>query len=86
MKSPSEKAKELFDRYCQILGSNCEHESYCQEPECNKLGFTFCKVSYKDAKEAAIIAVNYRIEALEEMWLWDAIDEQKEIIEEIEKL
>lgn len=66
-----------------------------EEIKAEQLINSFYKYAFEDidgvgkwmnAKQCAIIAVNYRIEALNDMWLWDAIDEQKEIIEEIEKL
>ena len=49
-----QKAKEIFEKYLGIIGTNCEHNCYCDREECNKLGYTFCHVDYKTAKACAI--------------------------------
>lgn len=52
--TPEQKAKEIFEKYLGIIGTNCEHNCYCDREECNKLGYTFCHVDYKTAKACAI--------------------------------
>ena len=54
MTPEQKKAKEILIKYISIIGSECEHDSYCDRPECNKLGYTFCHVDYKTAKACAI--------------------------------
>lgn len=56
--TPNLKAKELFDKMCVIINSNCEHDSYCDEKECRWNGITFCKTSQSQAKQCAIICVD----------------------------
>lgn len=56
------KAKEIFEKYLGIIGTNCEHNCYCDREECNKLGYTFCHVDYKTAKACAIEEVKAVIE------------------------
>jgi hypothetical protein len=55
--TPKEKAEELFLSFCKHIGSNCEHDSYCAEPDCKLNGIVFCKVDKSTAKQCALIAV-----------------------------
>lgn len=48
------EAKEILIKYISIIGSECEHDSYCNRRECNKLGYIFCCVDYAKAKFCAI--------------------------------
>jgi len=62
--TPKEKAKEIFDNMCQNIGSNCEHDSYCEEDKCKLNGTVFCKISKEEAKECAKIVCNEFIGAM----------------------
>ena len=64
--TPKEKAQELFDKICQTISGDCEHESYCEESDCKWKGTVMCKVNQNEAKHCALIAVNNTIEALQE--------------------
>jgi len=67
MTPEQQKAKEILIKYISIIGSECEHDSYCDRPECNKLGYTFCHVDYKTAKACAINEVKAILEELPEL-------------------
>lgn len=58
MTPEQQKAKEILIKYISIIGSECEHDSYCDRPECNKLGYIFCHVDFAKAKECAIEEVS----------------------------
>lgn len=59
--SPKEKALQLFSDYCKIIGSNCEHDSYCEDKECKIGNNTICKVTQIEAAACAALALNYII-------------------------
>lgn len=98
--TPEQKAKEIFEKYLGIIGTNCEHNCYCDREECNKLGYTFCHVDYKTAKACAIEEVRSILEELPELVYGVLQDEPhqqiavdnpriihwKEVLTEIEKL
>ena len=65
--TPEQKAKEIVEKYLGILGTNCEHNCYCDRPECNKLGYTFCHVDYKTAKACAIEEVKAVIDVIADL-------------------
>ena len=52
-----EKAIELVDKFIRLVGSNCEHDSYCDRKECNINGDIICHVDRKTAKQCALMAV-----------------------------
>ena len=87
--TPEEKAKEIVDKYLGIISTNCEHDSYCDRPECNKLGYTFCHVDYKTAKACAIEEVKGVIKAFDEANAYDllpSIEYHEKVLTEIKKL
>ena len=87
--TPEEKAKEIVDKYLGIIGTNCEHNCYCDREECNKLGYTFCHVDYKTAKACAIEEVKAVIKAFDEANAYDLLQSIKyyeTVLTEIEKL
>jgi len=53
-----EKAEELIERFSSSIGSNCEHDSYCTDKECQRNGGIVCKVDWETAKECALICVD----------------------------
>ena len=67
MTPEQQKAKEILIKYISIIGSECEHDSYCDRPECNKLGYTFCHVDYKTAKACAIEEVRSVINVIADL-------------------
>lgn len=60
--TPKEKAQELFDKMCQTISGDCEHESYCIESDCHWKGTVMCKITQNKAKQCALIAVNEILE------------------------
>ena len=89
MTPEQEKAKEIFEKYLGIIGTNCEHNCYCDREECNKLGYTFCHVDYKTAKACAIEEVKAVIKAFDEAnayGLLPSIEYYEKVLIEIEKL
>lgn len=89
MTPEQQKAKEIFEKYLGILGTNCEHNCYCDRPECNKLGYIFCHVDYKTAKACAIEEVKAVIKALDAANAYDllpSIEYHEKVLTEIEKL
>ena len=68
MTPEQQKAKERVLKYIGIIGSECEHDSYCDRPECNKLGYTFCHVDYQTAKACAIEEVDEILKVLSGLW------------------
>ena len=89
MTPEQQKAKEILIKYISIIGSECEHDSYCDRPECNKLGYTFCHVDYKTAKACAIEEVKAVIKAFDEANAYDLLQSIKyyeTVLTEIEKL
>ena len=73
MTPEQQKAKEILIKYIIIIGSECEHDSYCDRPECNKLGCIFCCVDYAKAKACAIEEVKAVIAALDEANAYDLL-------------
>lgn len=52
------EAEKIIQEIAKIVGSNCEHDSYCHESECNRVkGITFCKVDYETSRKLAILQV-----------------------------
>ena len=52
------EAEKIIQEILKIVGSNCEHDSYCDDKECNRTkGITICKVDYETAKKLAILQV-----------------------------
>lgn len=49
------EAKNLVNRMCQVISSNCEHEAYCQKPQCEWNGMILCVVAQNEAKRGALI-------------------------------
>ena len=89
MTPEQQKAKEIFEKYLGIIGTNCEHNCYCDREECNKLGYTFCHVDYKTAKACAIEEVKAVIKAFDEANAYDllpSIEYYEKVLTEIEKL
>ena len=89
MTPEQQKAKEILIKYISIIGSECEHDSYCDRPECNKLGYTFCHVDYAKAKACAIEEVKAVINAFDEANTYDllqSIEYYEKVLTEIEKL
>lgn len=45
------EAEKIIRKVLKRIGSNCEHDSYCDEKECNRIkGLTICKVDWKMAR------------------------------------
>ena len=89
MTPEQQKAKEILIKYISIIGSECEHDSYCDRPECNKLGYIFCHVDYAKAKACAIEEVKAVIKAFDEANAYDLLQSIKyyeTVLTEIEKL
>ena len=89
MTPEQQKAKEIVEKYIKIIGSECLHESYCDRPECNKLGYTFCLVDYAKAKACAIEEVKAVIKAFDEANAYDllpSMEYYEKVLTEIEKL
>ena len=89
-----ELAKGLVDKFAKTIGSNCEHDSYCDKAECHKLSadYAFCSVDYEKAEACALIAVEKTIEAFkklnpsyEETHYWHPIDYYKNVKTAIQK-
>ena len=60
------EAEKIIQEIAKIVGSNCEHDSYCHEAECNRIkGITFCKVDYETAKKLAILQVKGRLSVID---------------------
>jgi len=57
MSNEKEKAEELFYKYLKKVGTNCEHESYCDNAKCQYKKNTVCCVDLFTAKQCALIAV-----------------------------
>jgi len=85
--TPKEKAKELFDKYLKKIGTNCEHESYCDNEKCQYKKNTVCCVDLFTAKQCALIAVEEMIYYTEEdssnIPLYEYWQEVKKEIEEL---
>lgn len=62
-----DKAKELFDRYLSIIGINCPHDSYCNNPQCIYEKKIVCFVEFKTAKKCSLFAVDEILE-LDIVW------------------
>jgi len=89
MTPEQQKAKEILIKYISIIGSECEHDSYCNRRECNKLGYIFCCVDYAKAKFCAIEEVKAVIAAFDEANAYDllpSIEYYEKVLTEIEKL
>jgi hypothetical protein len=57
------KAKELFDRALKRVGTNCKHDSYCDDPSCHHKGYGLvCKVDWQAIKEISTDVVDEIIE------------------------
>jgi len=56
--TPKEKAKELFNAFLLKVGTNCEHDSYCDNEKCNYNNKTICCVDLSTSKQCAYIAIN----------------------------
>jgi len=87
--TPEQKANYILNKYINIIGSECEHDSYCERAECNKLGYTFCCVDYAKAKACAIEEVKAVIKAFDEANAYDllpSIEYYEKVLTEIEKL
>ena len=60
-----QEADKILTEILKIIGSNCEHDSYCGEDECNRIkGITICNVDYEKARKLAILQVNAQIRLL----------------------
>jgi hypothetical protein len=57
-----EKADEIFDKMCQTISGNCEHDSYCTEFDCQWKGTVLCKVAQNEAKQCALILIDEILE------------------------
>lgn len=89
MTPEQKKAKDILIKYISIIGSECEHDSYCDRPECNKLECIFCRVDYAKAKACAIEEVKAVIKALDEANAYDllpSIEYYEKVLTEIKKL
>ncbi|HQV53964.1 MAG TPA: hypothetical protein PLX17_00535 [Chitinophagaceae bacterium] len=52
------KAKELMEKFLTKVGQECEHDSYCDKPECCYNGIVHCVVNLDIAKQCALICVD----------------------------
>ena len=93
MTPEQQKAKEILIKYISIIGSECEHDSYCDRPECNKLGYTFCLVDYAKAKACAIEEVKAVIDVIADLHIiadsegiMKSMIYHEKVLTEIEKL
>ena len=48
--TPKEKAEELFEKFLLQVGTNCEHDSYCNNKECQYKKRIVCCVDLGKAK------------------------------------
>lgn len=58
------KAKELIEKFLTKVGQECEHDSYCDKPECCYNGKVHCVVNLDIAKQCALISINREIEVV----------------------
>lgn len=56
--TPKEKAKELFKKHLLQVGTNCEHDSYCDNEKCQYEKSTICCVDLFKSKKCALISVD----------------------------
>ena len=64
-----EEADKIIQEILKIVGSNCEHDSYCDDKECNRVkGITICNVDYEKARKLAMLQVNSNIKQIERMY------------------
>ena len=77
--TPKEKAEELFEKFLLQVGTNCEHDSYCNNKECQYKKRIVCCVDLGKAKQCALIAVDLLIEEIRSKYWYD-------VKHEIEKL
>lgn len=68
-KAVEEKGRELVEKFANLIGSNCEHDSYCDKAECHKTSkdYAFCSVDYEKAKGCAMIFVDEQITLIDEL-------------------
>lgn len=59
------EAQEFLNQYLKVVGTNCEHDSYCTDKRCLKLGYTFCRVDFEKAKDVALIHIDGMISFIE---------------------
>lgn len=93
MTPEQQKAKDILIKYISIIGSECEHDSYCDRPECNKLGCIFCCVDYAKAKACAIEEVKAVINVIADLHIiadsegiMKSMIYHEKVLTEIEKL
>ena len=56
---------ELLDKIIQAIGTNCSHESYCDDSKCKYKGKKVCKVEQETARKIERIAIQYSKEQKE---------------------
>lgn len=60
------EAEKIIQEILAIVGSGCEHDSYCTDTECNRIdGRIVCKVDYETAKKLAILQVKGRLSVID---------------------
>jgi hypothetical protein len=74
--TPKRKAGELFDKMAQTISGNCEHDSYCQKPECKWKGMILCVAAQNEAKQCALIAVDEIIKEIESIEIYYDLDKK----------
>lgn len=77
---PNEKAKELVEKFLIKSAQECEHESYCDKPECCFKETVCCVVNIKIAKQCALICVEEVLEIFphpidwnQEIQYWESV-------------
>lgn len=56
----TQTAEAIIKKYLTIIGSNCEHDSYCKSKDCKFIGQHHCRVEIKTAKQCA----KYEVQAI----------------------
>ena len=81
------EADKIITEILGIVGSNCEHDSYCHEAECNRTkGIIICKVDYEKAKKLAILQVNSNIKIFDDTNGADSrLEDFQSILTELER-
>ena len=85
------KAKELFEIFLSKVGTNCEHDSYCDNDKCQYDKRTVCCVDLFTAKQCALIAVDLIITSNPHSnpfntEVYSTMDYWQEVKSELEKL
>ena len=56
--------KELIEKFLTKVGQECEHDSYCDKPECCYNGIVHCVVNLDISKQCALICVEHEIDLI----------------------